>query len=179
MAANAGTNWLFQKRTWLAGAVAAGVLVGINMPEFWKGPGTGGGTSVVPGTQGTTESKTDSSAQAEKPVTATRTVSESSPLKSPNSSPATPPPVEKPAVIKVTVDERTFSLRSEEAGERPIELRELIEMVKTAKGDADGIRLRIYRKPSSRASAEMALQTALTDAGIREEAVHWVPTATE
>jgi len=177
MAAAVGQNWLFQKRTWLGAAVAAGVLVGINMPEFWKGPGTGGGTSVVPGTQSATAPEADLAKTDKTPVT--KTVSENTPLTSPNSSPSTPPMVDKPSVVKVSVAERTFSLRSEEAGERPIELPELIDMVKSAKGNVDGIRLRIYRQPSSRASAENDLQGALDDAGIRAESVEWVPTSTE
>lgn len=184
MAQAGGRNLLFQKKTWIAGAVAAGVLVGINMPEFWKGPGTGSGTTGVGiGTPSanapeTADPKSDSSELASVAKKIVKESASTNDQQSTADQAAATAPAEKPDVVKVVVAERAFALRSEK-GERPIQLPEIIELVKQAPGDTDGIRLRIYRKPSSRASAEDALQTALSDAGIREDVVEWVPTSTD
>ena len=185
MAAAAGRNLLFQKKTWIGAAVVAGVLVGINFPEFWKGPGIGGGTSGTGAgtpTANAPETTNPNSENSEVAAVARKILAENASTTDQQSTTAenaaTSATIEKPAVVKVVVAERAFTLRSEN-GERPIQLPEIIDLVKQAPGDIDGIRLRIYRKQTSRASAEDALGTALTDAGIREDVVEWVPTSTD
>lgn len=168
MAANV-RSWLLKKRTWLGVAVAAGVLVGMNLPDFWKGFGGGGGPNPLglgpPAGNRPAPSDTDAKEPAVSTVTHTR---ESEGARSSGLSPA----------IKVVIAERSLWLRSGDE-ERPIEVAEVVELVKRSAGDADGIRLRIYRKPSSRPSAESALQSALADAGIPENAILWAPTASD
>ena len=53
-------------------------------------------------------------------------------------------------------------------------LTKVVALAKAASGDEDGIRVRIYRKPSSRASTENELQDALIDAGITENQTVWI-----
>ncbi|MSR56370.1 MAG: hypothetical protein EXS05_01695 [Planctomycetaceae bacterium] len=161
-------NWLFMKRTWLGIAVAAGVLVGVNFPEFWKGFGGGGANPLGVGSSGANDpdiSETAAKIPTVSPVKQTKVSDE-------------PGSGRVPVAIKVVIAERSFSLSSNE-GERPIDVAEVVELVKRTRGDADGIRLRIYRKPSSRPSAETALQNALTEAGIGEDAVLWVPATSD
>jgi hypothetical protein len=166
-------SWLSMKRTWLGAAVAAGVILGINFPQFWK-VGDGGSGSIG---LGTPVADAPSPKEAAEKAASEATVKETGLSKevAPKDGGET---TTVPPVIKVVIAERSFALRSGK-GERPTEVSEVVNLVKKAAGDADGIRLRIYREPSSRPSAEDALRTALADAGISESAVAWMPTATE
>lgn len=158
-------SWLFKKRTWFAVVAAAGVILGVNLPDFWKGFG-GGGPGFLgfgpPAGNGPAESETTPRAAVSTVSQTTESEGESVRAGGPSS------------VVKVVISERSLWLRTRE-GDRPIEVAEVVDLVKLAPADADGIRLRIYRKPSSRPSAESALQSALTDAGIPENAILWVP----
>lgn len=165
-------NFLLRKRTWLVGAMAAGVMIGARFPHLWKGLGTGWGLGT-PGSGDSASTTGDSSeSSSEDQAGSTSDVLASLPAAEPLPAPET---IE---FITVLIQERSFSLRS--AGEtEPIEIAEILDLVKRAVGDADGIRLRIVRDPSSRPSAETALQSALAEAGISEHEVLWVPTAAE
>ena len=154
-------SWLFRKRTVLGAALIAGVIVGQYLPNFWNG--FGGGSSVgvgigdpAPGTK--SEPSTDST---DKPATDEITL-----------------PTNVPPVIKVVIDERSYFIRSSE-GDRPVEITEVIALAKAAAGDADGIRVRVYRKGTSRPSTENALQEAFNEAKISDTAVFWIPTPTQ
>ena len=52
-----------------------------------------------------------------------------------------------------------------------------MELIQAAEGDEDGIRLKIYRNDSTRASSEEKLKQALAEAGVADTAVFWVPTS--
>jgi hypothetical protein len=93
------------------------------------------------------------------------------------------PPVETPAVpetprvVDILIDDRDYLVREVVNGEiqyREIELSELIERVKQAPGNDEGIRVRISRTESSRASAENLLDRSLEQAGIAKTEVHRV-----
>lgn len=145
----------------LFGAVlVAGIATGIYVGKFWKGFG-GGSTLGVGVSDGTSL----------KPGTAKPT--ETTASKEPDPEPAKP--VEVPKVVRVVIDNQSYFLRGE-AGDEPIELKQLVELVKAAPGDEDGTRVRIYRRLSSRTSAELALNTALVDAGIKEDQTIWAAT---
>ena len=80
-------------------------------------------------------------------------------------------------VVRVLIDDRKFKLKSEISGaEIPVDLEKLIELIQQAPGDKDGLRVRIYRTTTARASAEESLKQELTAAGIDETAIFWVPT---
>ena len=154
-------GWLFRKRTVLGAALIAGVIIGQYLPDFWNGFGGGSTVGVgigdpAPGTKG-------------KPSTnPTET-----PIEDDIKLPANVPPV-----IKVVIDDRSYFIRSSE-GDRPVEIAEVIALAKVAEGDADGIRVRVYRKGTSRPSTENALQEAFNEAKISDTAVFWIPTPTQ
>ena len=83
-----------------------------------------------------------------------------------------------PPVTKVVIDDRSYFIRSAE-GDRPVEIAEVIALTKAAAGDSNGIRVIVYRKGTSRPSAENALQDAFNEAKISDTAIFWVPTTTE
>ena len=139
--------------------LVAGVIVGTYLPDFWKG--FGGGSTVGVGIgDPKAGSKTES---VETPTTL-------------SDEPTSTAPVNVPPVLKVVVDEQTYLIRSTE-GDRPVKISEVVALVKAAAGDADGIRVRVYRKKASRMAAGHALQDAFVAAGISESAVFWAPTA--
>ena len=163
---NNSRGWLFRKRNVLGAALVAGVIVGMYLPDFWNGFGGGSITGVGLGDpkSGTHGELADDSkgkpADTEKPAEPDITL-----------------PVNVPPVIKVLIDDRSYFIRSA-VGDRKVEIAEVIALAKAAAGDADGIRVRVYRKGSSRPSAENALQDAFNEAKINDNAVFWVPTTT-
>lgn len=54
---------------------------------------------------------------------------------------------------------------------RPTELRRIVELAQKVRGDASGIRVRVLRRETSRASAEVALMTELNHVGIKQDAI--------
>lgn len=160
-----------KKRYILGAALIAGVIVGQYLPNFWKGFGGGSivGVGIGDSTNGTGDSPSDTDSKTEE-----------TPVEKPDAGKLTPPGdapdlTSVPAVIKVVIDEKSYFVRSE-AGDRPVTIPEIIALVQAATGDADGIRVRIYQKGTSRPSAEIALNDAFEQAKISNTAVVWVPT---
>ncbi|MCY2965386.1 MAG: hypothetical protein NT069_17430 [Planctomycetota bacterium] len=169
-------NFLLKKRTWLVTVLAAGVFIGSKFPGLWRGFG-GGGEGMIPfGTSGPAGEGNDSTDIDSTDTDATDRT-ESDPVEKTASNDENPPESE-PSVVTVVISERSFLLRSPDE-ERSITTAKVVDLVKRAIGDADGIRLRIIRDPSSRPSAETALQTALAEGGIGEEEILWVPATGE
>ena len=154
-------GWLFRKRTVLGAALVAGVIVGQYLPNFWNGFGGGSTVGVGIGDPAPGTKRTPSTDSTETPVEDDITL-----------------PANVPPVIKVVIDDRSYFIRSPE-GDRPVEIAEVIALAKAAAGDADGVRVRVYRKGTSRSSAENALQDAFNAAKIGNDAVLWVPTPIE
>ena len=160
-------GWLFRKRNILGAALIAGVIVGQYLPNFWNGFGGGSITGVGVGdpktgthsepTDDTADKKTDAKKPAEDDIKI---------------------PVNVPPVIKVVIDDRSYFIRSAE-GDRPVEIAEVIALAKAAAGDAAGIRVKVYRKGTSRQTTENALQDAFNEAKISDTVVFWVPTTTD
>jgi hypothetical protein len=157
-------GWLFRKRNILGAALVAGVIVGQYLPNFWNGFGGGSITGVGVGDPKTRtytqppEDIKDKSTDADKPAEIASKI-----------------PLNVPSVIKVVIDDRSYFIRSAE-GDRPVEITEVIGLVKAAAGDPDGIRVKVYRRGTSRPSAENALQDAFNEAKISDTAILWVPT---
>jgi len=79
-------------------------------------------------------------------------------------------------VVYVLIDGRDFLLRTsggERPQYRPTTVEEIVEMTQTAVGDEDGLRLRISRKATARATAEQQLRDALQQGAVNPEAVRW------
>ena len=161
--AESGRGMLFRKRNVLGLALVAGIGVGIYLGQF-KGFGLGGGSSSGLGT-GDGNSTTSTSDSVEKIVNVSQSNEDQE-------------PAEIPTVVRVLIDDRDYLLRSEKKGEKnvPISLPKLIQLIQSAPGDADGIRVRISMKTSARASAEETLKKELAAAGIDDSAVLWIPT---
>lgn len=161
------------KRTVRLGGVLVvlGVLIGWLLPSF-RGPGEGGSgqdggelknASKVFVTTHTTdvpavaEPKTKSPAATELPT-------------------SNEPSGTADQIIEVRVSDRAYAIRpAGDTGEfQPIELEQLVERAKAAKGNEDGIRAKIYRDPSARAAAEQRLSDALTAAGVPKDSIQWL-----
>ena len=77
-------------------------------------------------------------------------------------------------VLVVLIDEHDYLIRIADetpTDYRPIELDRLVEVATQATGDTNGIRVRIQKKTTARASAEHTLRLELEQAGIRQDAV--------
>ena len=87
-------------------------------------------------------------------------------------------PIAVPDVVRILIDERQYYLRSENRGGQDllIELPRLIDLILQAPGDDDGLRVRVYRRSTARASAEEKLKTAMAEAGVNDASIFWVPT---
>ncbi len=169
-------NFLLRKRTWLVTVLAAGVFIGSKFPGLWRGFG-GGGEGMIPfGTSGPAGGEPDST-DTNSPDSDPSDDRESTTAEGSGSNEQTAEKSE-PAVVTVVIAERSFLLRSPDE-DQSITTAEVVDLVKRAVGDADGIRLRIIRDPSSRPSAETALQDALADGGILEQEILWIPAAGE
>ena len=160
MAADSRSS-IFRKRNFLGAVLLAGVGLGVYLGKF--NFGWGGGNQFGIGSSGN-EAQVTTAGGTIKPLEATK-VKEELPIPVPN-------------VVRILIDERQYYLRSENGGDQdtPIELPKLIQLIEKAPGDDDGLRVRVYLKSTSRASAEENLKTALKDAGINEASVFWVPT---
>jgi hypothetical protein len=161
MAANS-RGFLFRKRNVLGAALLAGIGLGVYFGKF-DGFGLGGGKGTGPAnSSSTTQVSTDSGGQIKE-------LAENKPSEDEI-------PVEVPKVVRVLIDDHQFLLRGASgAADVPIELPKLVSLVRKAPGDADGFRVRIYRKTTARASAEERLKGALAAAGITDTAILWVP----
>ena len=78
-------------------------------------------------------------------------------------------------VLTVLITEHDYMIQMPSDSEsiyRPIELARLVEMAAETTGDSNGIRVRILRRDSARASAEEQLKLDLSRRGIGSDAVH-------
>lgn len=74
----------------------------------------------------------------------------------------------------VLIDEYDYLMQVSEAAEngwKPVDLDRLVEVAQQAKGDSNGIRVRIQKRVTARASAEQAILTALERGGIGADAI--------
>jgi hypothetical protein len=77
-------------------------------------------------------------------------------------------------VLEILIDEVEYFLvlPGEEPIYRPSVIGDLVKLAEHAKGDSNGIRVRILRRETSRTKAEVDLKQALSDAGIGDDAVY-------
>lgn len=76
--------------------------------------------------------------------------------------------------LVVLIDEHNYQIQipaDDGARWTPIELQRLVEVAQQAPGDSNGIRVRIQKRVTARASAEQKILTALQDADIGSDAV--------
>jgi hypothetical protein len=150
----------------LFGAGAAGlILVGLMLSQFLPGTGLGTTENVNPDSiQVSTESSPanfpapgkTTDPEAAKPATMERL------------------PVSAPTICEVLIDEKKYFIKQDQSWV-PMELEKIVEFASLASGDNTGIKVKIFRKPTSMTSAEENLQRALKDKGLKETAVYLVP----
>jgi hypothetical protein len=88
---------------------------------------------------------------------------------------AEPDDDERP-VLHLHIEGRELFVLSEADGAgvaRPTTLDEIAKLARLAKGNSEGIRVRVSRRPSSKAAVEVELRDALVDAGVPEDAIDW------
>lgn len=151
---------LFRLRNLLGGALVIGVICGIWLGDFLPGLGGGGGIGVGVGSTGLIGTPTGDDPDAEFNVGKEQT--DAATGKS----------------LRVVVKDWNYFVRAG-GKDTPILLDDLVQRVADVPGDTDGIRLRVYRTESARATAENRLQDALKDAQVPESAVYFAPDIVE
>lgn len=79
-------------------------------------------------------------------------------------------------VVTVLIDGRSYSVLTSSDGQqeyRATSIEEVARLATAAKGDESGVRVKVLRRESARASAEEKLQVALSQAGVPESSVYW------
>lgn len=159
---------LLSTRNVLGGVLIAGIAAGLYLGDLFKGFGFGNSLGLGTGGKSSTSqaTKTGTDEGAAKTVQTNTTIKPETPKK----------PAKTHAshqIVKVVIADRSYFVRSAD-GDQATDLAEVVDLVKSATGDDDGIRIRIYRKPTSRTSTEIALRDALLEAGVKEEQTVWV-----
>jgi hypothetical protein len=161
----------FRTRNVLAVALGLGIVAGIWLGDLFKGFGWGPGQG--PGL-GSGESAGNSAGSSSSDGT-TDLVGLSRMKSDPDEKTGAG---KQGPLIKVLIDDRSYYLQDVD-GPEPIELHELVELIRKARPDQDGLRAIIDRTSTSRVTAEVKLFDALKEAGIPANSVYIAPTAVE
>jgi hypothetical protein len=149
----------------IAGGVAVGVYVSGWLPKLGNGElGLGGGAPAP---------QEQHAAEPSPPAAAAKPQSPAESVDAPHESGAGPREF-RPDVLHVLIDGRQYLVRKPaDGGEeyQPATLDEVVELAQATPGDEDGIRVRINRRGSARATAEIALRDRFTAAGLPPESI--------
>jgi len=147
---------MFKLRNIVTVALVLGVAAGIWLGDLWKGLGGSGlGLGKGPSVVATDE---NAATPAAPPETTDQPLINVGPAET----------------VRVVVRDRSYFLKDGTA-ETSISLDTLVDSVRNAGGDEDGIRLRVYRAENARVTADVQLREALERAEIPESAVYWSP----
>jgi hypothetical protein len=142
------------------GVVLVAIGIGIWLSNLFTGIGPGGAGSNI-------GLSPDINATLENSESTTRDTSLTSTEGTASGSSAT----ERPIVV-IEAQEYFLEQRTPDGPEYvPTSLEEIVRFAQQAEPDADGIRVQIKRRGSSRHSAEAALDAALREAGLNEEQI--------
>lgn len=154
-------------------AASGGVIIVVALMAlmFFRGPGMGTDDGETP--------KSQPMASTELPQ------SHATPMPSEPSEPRTEPETggltldEQQAlssdVLSILIDEREYLMEVPGSGGpvfRPTKLSRLLQLASQAKGDSNGIRVRVVRRENARASAENQIKLELSKIGIGEDAIY-------
>jgi len=157
-----------KRRRVAGGLVGVGILIGA---LIWSWLPRFGGPLAFVGEQGSpTNEANQEKSLPEAPPAEDRADRPAEPERDASPRPA------NPQVLQVLIDGREYFVQasgSSTGDYRPVSLDELVALALNATGDEDGIRVRITRRGSSRATAEMALRDRLVAAGLTDEAIRW------
>ena len=160
------------RKTSKAGMTGGAVLIGLALFMLFRGFGPGGA-----GTGANSDSNENDATQiSTSPVSSTPS-SENS-VAAPETVTGGLTDDEEKAmsgnIFTVLIDEHTFLVEipgSPDPIFRPTPLKRILELAPQAKGDANGIRVKILRRENARASAEFELKSELERIGIRSDAI--------
>jgi hypothetical protein len=148
---------MFKLRNVAGVALVLGIAAGVWLSDFWKGFGGGNGIGLGKGGNAVSISSGDG---------------ESVPVAVENS----PSTVHAGHTVRIVIRDRSYFLRTGQE-ETPVSLEQILDAVRSAPGDDDGVKLRVYRAESSRPTAELQLQETLQKADVPESATYWSPDA--
>ncbi len=153
-----------------AGSGGVAVVVALILMMFLKG-GSGDGESDAPPSPMT--SVDDSASSTPTTSTPSADTAESDPEENGGLTPEEQKALDED-VLGIMIDEYDYFLvvPGEDVIYRPTKVDRLLELAEQAKGDSNGIRVRIVRRETSRTKAEVDLKTALAGIGIGEDAVY-------
>lgn len=149
------------KKRVAGGVVLVAVGIGIWLSNLFQGIGPGGsGTNVGMNPQ----------------VAVSLDAADVPPEESESSSSSTEGVAAIPAggLPVVVIDDQVYFLEVRREGTteyQPTSLDKIVELAKNSRPNADGLRVQIKRRGSSRPSAEAALDAALREAGLQEEQI--------
>lgn len=149
----------------VTGAVVIGLVAGIYLGGFFKGFGLGGGAGTGPGNGAASTAKKSS----DKPAPADAEPDDGGDF---DSSANYRDPAQ---CVEVLIEERDFQVRSKSGKLERKTLDEVLALARVATGTEDGLRVKVFRSGTARASAETALKDGLTEAGIDDLAIQWLP----
>lgn len=160
--------------------IAIGVWISglLNGLGFGVGPGTSTG---VPSIGLPTESTTDN-ARIAPPVQRTLATKDETPTATAASLTDDGKVLPVRQTLDVVVDEDQFYVMNDDtksAATTPTPLSGIVEQASRTTSDPDGLRVKVYRRASSRASAESRLADELAKAGIDKNQIYWHPAVLE
>lgn len=152
-------------------ALVAGIAVGVWLADWFKGLGSGDGVGI--GQSGLSEMQTSAAGTTRNPASMPADDAAAQNAATPATASAT-----AARAVSLVITDRSF-LWQTDAGEQPVTLQRILQLVAAAPGDEDGHRIKIARAASSRPTTELELQDALQQAGIPEAAIYWKPGVAE
>ncbi len=159
-----------------AGVGGGALLIGFALFMLFRGFGSGGTGESGSGTGATGTPMITSGSPSTSPDAATSKASQA--IAAPDSVEGGLTDDEEKAlsgdVFSVLIDEHDYLIELPGTSEsifRPSTLDRVVELALLARGDTNGIKVRILRRESSRASAEFQLKTALERKGVRTDAI--------
>lgn len=160
-------------RTSRAGIGGGAVLIGIALYLLMRGPGLGGpGSAGTESESGADEKTMITSSPESSPTSVTKPVAAADPIEG-----GLTEDEEKALsgdIFTVLIDEHNFLIEVPGTGEpvfRLTPLDRVVELAGLAKGDTNGVKVKVLRRESSRASAEFQLKSELERRGIRSDAI--------
>lgn len=175
-------GFLFRKRNVLVATLVAGIGLGIYIGKFGIGLGGLGFNLGLAPKNGNDKRVSDDRERGKADDSAAEVGNENSgtaPVETTSNSNQkdSEKPITVSNVVRIVIEDTTYYLKDEKDDTRraAISLKDLVEFVKQAPGDNDGIRIRVYENANMRMSIESDLKKALEAAGIPETAIFIVP----
>ena len=155
-----------------AGSGGVAVVVALILMMFLKGGSGDGESDTPPSPMASVDESSSSSTTTTTPSPSTDASNEDSPEN--GGLTAEEAKALEEDVLGIMIDEYDYFLvvPGEDVIYRPTKIDRLLELAGQAKGDSNGIRVRIVRRETSRTKAEVDLKTALAGIGIGEDAVY-------